>query len=59
MMDHPPKELIIPSSSLYVFMAGQSMYASMVFSFISFMVAVPSAKVFQLDRDHVQGLSVI
>ena len=40
----------------HLFVAGQSMYASMVFSFISFMVAVPSAiKVFNWTATMYKG----
>jgi cytochrome c oxidase subunit 1 len=40
----------------HLFVAGQSMYASMVFSFISFLVAVPSAiKVFNWTATMYQG----
>ena len=40
----------------HLFVAGQSMYASMVFSFISFLVAVPSAiKVFNWTATMYEG----
>src|SRR6202030_838006 len=40
----------------HLFVAGQSMYASMVFSFISFLVAVPSAiKVFNWTATMYRG----
>ena len=41
----------------HMFVSGQSMYAGMVFSILSFLVAIPSAiKVFNWTATHVQGL---
>ena len=41
----------------HMFVSGQSMYAGMVFSMLSFLVAIPSAiKVFNWTATHVQGI---
>ncbi len=44
----------------HLFVSSQSVYASLVFSFLSFLVAVPSAiKVFQLDRHTLQRIHLL
>ena len=41
----------------HMFVSGQSIYAGMVFSLLSFLVAIPSAiKVFNWTATHAQGL---
>ena len=43
----------------HLFVAGQSVYAGLIFSFISFLVAIPSAiKIVQLDGDDLQGFGL-
>ena len=44
----------------HMFLTGESMYTSVAFSLLSFMVAVPSAiKVFNWTATHVQGLGLL
>ncbi len=43
----------------HLFVAGQSVYAGLIFSFLSFLVAIPSAiKVFNWTATHLQGIGL-
>ena len=44
----------------HMFVSGQSMYAGMVFSILSFLVGIPTGdQGLQLDGDHVQGVGPV